>query len=291
MPLRHPADLDIWAQAFVDRLAQFATAAARLLQEEGEATPFLCPINEISYWAWAGGAQAMMHPSLRQHGPALKRQLAQAAIAAIHAVRAAVPAARFVMAEPLIHVTAGPEATKSTIQAAAAHRVAQFEAFDMVAGRLHPELGGTETCLDAVGVNYYSDNQFLASSGTLPLGHHLYRPLRDLLAAVQSRYDRPLLITETGAEGGNGPGWLRYVMGEVRAALLAGVKLAGMCLYPAMDYPGWRNNRHCRCGLLELDHRWHTRTLDTVLHSQLQEETLLLRTLSALAPTGPAAVD
>ena len=272
-----PHDLDIWSPSFVDRFAGFATAASRLLQEEGEMAPILCPMNEISYWAWAGGDQGLMYPAARHRGPALKRQLAQAAIAAIHAIRAIAPGARFVMAEPLIHVTTWPEATKSARTAAAAHRGAQFEAFDMVAGRLHPELGGTEACLDVVGVNFYPDNQFIRGGGTVPLGHQLYRPLRELLAEVHDRYDRPLLMTETGAEGGNGPGWLHYVMGEVRAALRDGVPLQGVCLYPVMDYPGWRNKRHCRVGLIEVDRAWRERTLDGVLHAQLQEEALLLR--------------
>lgn len=272
-----PHDLDIWSPAFIDRFVRFATAATRLLQEEGDPAPFLCPMNEISYWAWAGGDQAAMYPAVRHRGPALKRQLAQAAITAIHAIRATAPATRFVMAEPLIHVTTWPEATKSARSAAAAHREAQFEAFDIVAGRLHPELGGTEACLDVVGVNFYPDNQFIRGGATVPLGHQLYRPLRELLTDVHNRYHRPLLMTETGAEGGNGPGWLRYVMGEVRAALRDGVPLQGVCLYPVMDYPGWRNNRHCRVGLIEVDRVWRKRTLDTGLQAQLQEEALLLR--------------
>lgn len=272
-----PHDLDIWSPAFVDRFVDFATAATRLLQQEGDPAPFVCPMNEISYWAWAGGDQATMYPAARHRGPELKHQLVRATIAAIQAVRAVAPGARFVMAEPLIHVTTWPEASKSARSAAATHRAAQFEAFDMVAGRLHPELGGTEACLDVVGVNFYPDNQFFRSGGTVPFGHHLYRPLRDLLAEVHERYRRPLLMTETGAEGGNGPGWLGYVMGEVRAALRNGVPLQGVCLYPVMDYPGWRNDRHCRVGLIELDRSWRRRTLDAGLHDRLQEEATLMR--------------
>lgn len=65
---------------------------------------------------------------------------------------------------------------------------------------------------------------------------------------MHARYGRPLLLTETGVEGANGAGWLRYVGGEVRAALRAGVPVEGICLYPVMDYPGWKDDRHCRCG-------------------------------------------
>ena len=56
-----------------------------------------------------------------------------------------------------------------------------------------------------------------------------------------------------------------------------GDSLEGVCLYPVMDYPGWRNDRHCRVGLIEVDRFWKKRTLDPVLQAQLQEEALLLR--------------
>ncbi|MEA1648704.1 hypothetical protein UAJ10_06710 [Nitrospirillum sp. BR 11164] len=53
-----PDDLDIWSPAFVDRFAGFAAAAARLVRTESDAIPFFCPINEISFLAWAGGTRA-----------------------------------------------------------------------------------------------------------------------------------------------------------------------------------------------------------------------------------------
>ena len=50
-----PHDIDIWSPAFPERFGAFAGAAARLVQEAGDGVPFYCPVNEISYWAWAGG--------------------------------------------------------------------------------------------------------------------------------------------------------------------------------------------------------------------------------------------
>jgi hypothetical protein len=98
---------------------------------------------------------------------------------------------------------------------------------------------------------------------------------------VSARYERPLLITETGAEGGNGAGWLRYVAGEVRAARRAGLPVEGICLYPVMDYPGWENLRHCRCGLIRTDGAWRTRRLDADLLDQLREEQALFALVRA----------
>jgi hypothetical protein len=135
-----PDDLDIWSEAFVTRFAAFAAAAARLVREVSGAPPLLCAVNEISYWAWAGGDAGRIGPCATGEGPALKRQLVRAALAATRAVRAVEPAARFIHAEPAIHVVGGPDAESG--DAAAAYREVQYEALDMMAGRIAPELGG-----------------------------------------------------------------------------------------------------------------------------------------------------
>jgi len=270
-----PHDLDIWSPRFLDRFAAFCAAVARIVRDEGGAVPFYCPANEISFWAWAGGDHARMHPNSFGRGPELKRQLARAVIRAIEAVREVAPDARFVQAEPLIHVAGHPDMPE-TVAGAEAHRLAQFEAFDMIAGRLAPELGGSEAHLDIVGVNFYPENQLIRGGTTLPLGHWLYRPLRHLLAEVDARYGRPVLLSETGAEGSNGAGWLRHVGGEVCAARRAGVPVQGICLYPVMNYPGWQNDRLCQCGLIRSGGDWRERSCDQDLMDQVAEEQMLL---------------
>jgi hypothetical protein len=271
-----PHDIDIWSPQFHDRFAAFCAAAARIVRAEGgEAPPFYCPVNEISYWAWAGGDHAQMYPLAWGRGGALKRQLVRAAIVAVEAVRDVDPRARFVQAEPLIHVASTPHIPE-TESGAQSHHASQFEACDMIAGRLAPELGGSEAHLDIVGVNFYSDNQLLRTGETIPFGHWLYRPLRQLLSEVHGRYGRPVLLTETGAEGANGAGWLGYVASEVRSALRAGIPVEGICLYPVMDYPGWRDDRHCRCGLLRCGPEWGERQVDDELVEQLVQEQVLM---------------
>ncbi len=61
-------------------------------------------------------------------------------------------------------------------------------------------------------------------------------------------------------------------MGEVRTAMRIGVDVAGVCLYPVMDYPGWLDDRHCRCGLLRVDPAWEARTIDGAPLAQIDEE-------------------
>lgn len=262
-----PDDLDIWSEDFVTRFAAFAAEAARRIRQVSGAPPFLCPVNEISYWAWAGGEIGRIGPLACGRGPALKRQLVRAALAAIRAVRAVDPEARFLNAEPAIHVADGADP-----EGAADYREVQYEALDMIGGRLAPELGGHAEALDLVGLNFYPDNQWVHGGGTVPLGHYAYRPFRAMLAEAHARYGRPLLVAETGAEGTAKAAWLHYVCAEVRAAQAQGVPVLGICLYPILDYPGWENERRCAVGLFSDPDPNGARRLDEPLAAELREQ-------------------
>lgn len=270
-----PDGIDVWSAAFVDRFAAFCAAAARVAREEGHEAPIWCPMNEISFWSWAGGDKAAFYPCTDGQGHALKRQLVRAAIAGTEAARAVDSRARFMQPEPVIHITHHPDRPWDQEQVEL-YRLAQYQAWDMIAGRLDPDLGGREDLLDIVGVNFYFNNQWVHEFETMGMGHRLYRPFAGMLREVHDRYRRPLIVAETGAEGANGPGWLRYVAGEVRAALRAGVPMQGLCIYPVMDYPGWDDERHCPCGLIRTDPSFRTRTLDPALARQIEEEQTLL---------------
>jgi hypothetical protein len=100
-----------------------------------------------------------------------------------------------------------------------------------------PERGGRADCLDIMGVNYYPDNQWFLSGSTMPLGCNRYCLLRELLGEIHHRCGRPILVAETGAEGGACTAWLFYVVGEVLAAMTEGVPVEGICLHPILDYP------------------------------------------------------
>ena len=270
-----PDDIDIWTPAFVDRFERFAATAARVIRDETEAAPFYCPVNEISYWAWAGGETGRFNPFGRRRGGELKRQLIRASIAAIEAVRGVDRRARIVHAEPVINVIAPPDRPRDR-GAAEGYRQAQFEAWDMLAGRCSPELGGRPEHLDIIGVNFYSDNQWFFGGGTVPLGHHLYRPFRDMLAETHRRYGCPLFVAETGAEGSARPAWLHYVADEVRAALAADIPVEGICLYPVLDYPGWENERPCEVGLLGVASGPDGRAVDGPLSAELARQQAIL---------------
>ena len=254
-----PDGLNIWSAAFVDRFAGFSRAVAEVILQETGAPIFVTPANEISFVSWGGGDAGFLNPFGKHRGHELKAQLVRATIAAIEAVREVDPGARICHAEPIIHIAVDPDYPEEA-PAAEAYRQAQFQALDMIAGRFCPELGGRSDYLDLIGVNYYSNNQWIHQDPhvppsrrrkdvLLPPSHPLHRPIRELLREVYDRYRRPVFIAETGIEGDARPTWLRYIGQEARAAAAAGVEVEGLCLYPIIDYPGWGDDRHCYAGL------------------------------------------
>ena len=263
-----PEGLDPFAPEFVPRFEHFAAAAARIVREHTDEAPFFCPVNEISFWSWIGGDRGVFFPYAEERGNILKRQLASASIAAVHAVRAVDPRARFLQCEPIIHIASEHHDQPSRL-AAKQHTAGQYEAWDMIAGRLAPELGGSEDCLDLLGCNYYWNNQWVHNREVTPLGHPQHRPLHRMVIELYRRYGRPVVISETGAEAEAAVGWLGMVCAEARQALRAGVDLQGICLYPVMDYPGWDDQRHCPCGLIGVDTQWQDRSLRLELVEEL----------------------
>jgi UDP-galactopyranose mutase len=137
----------------------------------------------------------------------------------------------------------------------------QFQAWDMLSGRLEPRLGGHPRYLDIVGVNCYASRQ-TESSTLAPLpglrGDRKRGPLHRLLSDVHARYGRPIVIGEKSPIGVSRPLWLREIGDEIRETLQQGVPLVGACLHPAAERPTWQDPR-----------RWNIRGLwDVVLDPQ-----------------------
>ena len=240
-----PLDAD-FAALFADYCGQLARA---LEPFRGDSAPVFTPINEISFHCWAISHSNIFHPWRSvgfERGDELKRILVRAAILGADAFRKVMPDARMLHVDPLVHIVA-PANEPGLEAVAAAERAHQFDAWDMLAGRLHPELGGGPEYLDIVGVNYYPPNQWECGSNAR-LDWHLKDPRRrslaDLLDQAWRRYGRPIALSETSHLGSAKAPWLAHIVAETGAALRAGVPVEGICLYPAVDRPDWEDASH-----------------------------------------------
>lgn len=253
-----PDDVDIYSDDFVPRFVRFCQASARFLAPWLGEEPVYSPMNELSFTAW--GLSVHMFRCLNMYheraGELGKRQLVRASIAAIDAIRAIAPGARFFQCDPLIHVIA-PHDRPDWAAQAAGWTASQFEALDMLCGRVAPELGGDPRYLDLIGGNYYHSNQW--ESGTnMRLWWHLddrrRRPLSDILVELHQRYGRPVLLAETSHVGSGRGVWIREMAEQTMMARERGAEVCGICLYPAIDRPDWDNAAHWHhSGLWDLD--------------------------------------
>jgi len=243
-----PDCIDQAAPDFPQRFTDFAVAALELQQSMSSRPPLVCPLNEINFLSWAVDDGYFPRVGPDQRGW-FKDQLVRTAITAATAIKQRWPKATVVWAEPLIHI-APHDLRRPTVRAAQANLQGMYEAYDWIMGLARPELGGDPSLVDVVGWNYYPHNQWYFDGPTIPMGHHEYRPLGDMLVEMAKRYGKPIFLSETGAEGSGKPSWLHYVSNEVRDAMSRGADVRGICWYPITAYPGWDNSRHAETGLL-----------------------------------------
>ena len=240
--------IDLFSPSFPSRFARYAAAFVIWLSGKTDQVPFLAPINEMSFLAWAGGDVRCMNPYQAARGVELKAQLVRGTIEAIEAIRAVVPGARFLQPEPVINIVADLDKPK-TWRRVESDNLLQYQAWAMLTGDHWPSLGGHPKYLDVIGVNFYPDNQFTPDGTTIYHGDVRYKPFSKMLLEVHERFRRPMVVSETGSEGEQRAPWLRYVAGQVVAATRRGCELHGLTLYPVVNHPGWLDERHCDNGL------------------------------------------
>jgi beta-glucosidase/6-phospho-beta-glucosidase/beta-galactosidase len=242
-----PDHVDQGAPDFADRFTDFALAAVEVQQSISKRPPLLCPLNEINFMSWAVDEGYFPAAESVERGR-FKHQLVRTTIAASRAIKSRWPQATLICAEPLIHI-APHNRRRRTVSDAKRNLCGMYEACDWILGMAKPELGGDRSLIDVIGWNFYPHNQWYFQGPTIPMGHHEYRPLADMLMEMAERYKKPIFLSETGAEGSGKPSWLHYVCGEVRDAMSRGADIRGNCWYPITANPGWDNSRHAETGL------------------------------------------
>ncbi|WP_146153709.1 hypothetical protein [Adhaeribacter arboris] len=147
----------------------------------------------------------------------------------------------------MIHV-AVPRDRPELAETALSDHATQFEAYNIMAGWRHPELGGAAKYLDIIGCNFYHDNQWFCRGAYVSWHEETpdpdWVPLHRLIQQVYKRYQRPMIISETSHYGGNRPAWMRMITREVQQVLSQQIPLLGVCLYPILDRSDWENDDH-----------------------------------------------
>lgn len=254
-----PDQFDPLAEDSEKRFADYCRSAAELIASHRAKDRFFTPINEITFFSGAATDMGWMYPFAKGRYPEFKRAMCRMAITGAKAIREIDPGARMVHVDPLIYEVPPPDRPDLSDEAWKETYVNAFEAWDMLAGKRNPELGGSPEILDIVGLNVYnfSQAQMNADGSRQVLGPRDPRrkPLSEMLKFAWERYHRPLIIGETSGYQDKRAEWLRMVMEESMIALNAGVDLQGVCLYPCVDIPDWNSGEWAKIGIYDLEDR------------------------------------
>lgn len=231
---------------FAERFVDVCRAFAKLWRSLTDEPLMVTPINEISFISWLGGDIKQTVPYTRGMGFEVKYELVKASIVGMKAILEIDPAARFLHTEPLIYLFPGDE-NQSTIDEVARINEERFQVLDMLAGRLHPELGGSLELLDIVGLDFYYNNQWVHFGSRIQWEEPRdprWKPVSELVKEVYERYGRPVVISETSHLGIGRGEWILEIGQECQKAIADGVELLGVCMYPIIDRPDWDNLTH-----------------------------------------------
>jgi hypothetical protein len=254
-----PGDVSPLDENCLERFTAFCRAAAERVVPRTHPHRFFTPVNEISFTSGACTDMEWFYPFAKGHYDEMKRALCRMAIEGAKAIREVDPDAHMVHVDPLIYETPpkdrpdlSDEAWRDTYEKA-------FEAWDILYGKLHPEMGGTPEILDIVGVNVYnfSQAQLNADGSRAVLGPRDPRrkPLSEMLLYAWNRYRRPLIIGETSGYQDKRAEWFDMTMQESLKALNDGIDLQGICLYPCVDIPDWVTGEWAKIGIFDIEDR------------------------------------
>ncbi len=246
----YPEYLDPFSQDFIEQFAVYGKECVKIIRKYQTDTIFIVPFNEISFFAWIAGRMGYWAPykADKESELKLKIQLVKANIAVQEAIWSVDKNVRFIQVDPFIERQFRRNSSKSQRAAVQEYNSQiKFRAWDMLAGKSDPEIGGDPKYLDIIGINYYYDNQERVTPEITKQGSYLYKTIAwnskhrkricDMLEPVYKKYNRPLVITETGAYGNKRKEWWARILKEIDEAKNRNVPILGVCAYPVLDRP------------------------------------------------------
>lgn len=259
---------------FVPRFENLCRAFARFYAENSSEILYVVPINEISFLSWFSGEARGTVPFTINNGWDIKYHLCKAALQGIRILKQEIPTCKIVMVEPLVKIHDNGEGPESVFR----RNEYQFEAMDIIGGRMCPELGGDESYLEILGFNYYWNCQWKGEAETIwwPNTSGERTPLNELLAEAYKRYGKPMFLSETGHFGEGRVEWLEEVTHECLIAQEKGVDFHGICIYPIIDRPDWDNlSYYSHCGIFDLDEQQNRIPVTEYIESLEEQQQLV----------------
>ena len=242
-------------------------------------TLIVIPINEVSFISWLGGDACGTSPYCKRYGWEVKYSLMKAYIEGIEAIKSVDPSVLILTSEPLVNMVPPLYASSEEIEVARLQHEHQFQVLDILSGRICPELRGQPEYIDMIGLNYYYNNQWICNSCEFlswkdNCPGRRWKPLNALVADVNTRYNIPVVITETSHPGEDRPLWTDMIARECSLILSQGIPLLGVCIYPVIDRPDWDDlvTWH-HSGVWDIEQDKHDRILyqpmaNALLHAQ-----------------------
>ncbi|KUJ59896.1 hypothetical protein AR687_20645 [Flavobacteriaceae bacterium CRH] len=265
---------------FCQRFEHLCKAFAMFHKENSKQELFVVPINEISFLSWHSGDVRGTVPFAVNSGWDIKYHLCKAAILGIKALKNIDPDCHIILVEPLVRIH--PSENKNDVYELNEN---QFQAMDIIAGRMCPELGGSEDFLEILGFNYYWNCQWIANGEPLdwPDTEQKRTPFSEMLQKAYDRYEKPLFISETGHFGEGRVQWLEEITAECLIAQKNGVNLTGLCIYPVTDRPDWDNlSSYSQCGIWDFDENSNRIPHQEYMASVVKAQTTLKKNKSIL---------
>lgn len=266
----YPDDLFPTHPLFCKRFEQLCEAFALFYKENSKQPLLVVPINEISFLSWHSGDVRGTVPFAVNSGWDMKYHLCKAAILGIKKLKNTDPECTIILVEPLVKIH--PYDDYQDVTELNKH---QFQAMDIIAGRICPELGGSEDFLEILGFNYYWNCQWKGAGESLdwPDSNKDRMPFSELLQTAYDRYKKPVIISETGHFGIGRVLWLEEITEECLIAQKNSVDLKGICIYPVTDRPDWDDlTKYCDCGIWDLDESKtripHQQYIDALIKAQ-----------------------